>query len=110
MKKEKLFIVILKYLVELEIIAEHRQVHLEYLDKYYAKGVFIASGRQNPKYGGIIIAKAESRRKLYEILSEDPFHQYLCAEYQALEFEPNKGSKGFQACLQEVGLDLFSVK
>ena len=110
MKKEKLFIVILKYIVELDKITEFRSAHLEYLDKYYAKGVFIASGKQNPKYGGIIIAKAESRKKLYAILSEDPFHQHLCAEYQAIEFEPNKSTKGFKACLEEIGLSLFSVK
>lgn len=110
MNKEKLFIVVLKYIVEKEVIDKHRASHLEYLDKYFAKGVFIASGRQNPRYGGVIIAKCQSREKLYEILSEDTYHQYLCAEYQALEFEPNKSTKGFQACLKEVGLDLFSVK
>jgi uncharacterized protein YciI len=109
MTKEKLFIVVLKYIAELEKIAQHRQAHLEYLDKYYSNEVFLASGRQNPKFGGVIIAKAGSREKLYEILSEDPFHKYLCAEYQAIEFEPNKSIKGFQTFLQEVGLDLFKV-
>lgn len=77
MKKEKLFIIILKYIVELDKITEFRSAHLEYLDKYYAKGVFLASGRQNPRFGGVIIAKAESREKLYEILAQDPFHQHL---------------------------------
>ena len=65
--REKLFIVVLKYIVELEQIIAFRKVHLEYLDKYYTKAVFLASGRQNPKFGGVIIAKAESRKKLYEI-------------------------------------------
>lgn len=110
MSQEKLFIVVLKYVVESEVIAANRDNHLKYLDEYYAKGVFIASGRQNPKYGGVIIAKAPSRTKLYEILSKDPYHQNLCAEYQAIEFEPNKSTHGFETCLNEVGLKLFSVK
>lgn len=109
MKKEKLFIIILKYIVELDKITEFRSDHLEYLDKYYAKGVFLASGRQNPRFGGVIIAKAESREKLYEILAEDPFHQHLCAEYQVIEFQPNKSTKGFQSFLQEVDLNLSEV-
>lgn len=107
--REKLFIVVLKYIVELEQIIAFRKVHLEYLDKYYTKAVFLASGRQNPKFGGVIIAKAESRKKLYEILAEDPFHQHLCAEYQVIEFEPNKSTKGFQSFLQEADLNLFEV-
>ncbi|MEK6734705.1 MAG: YciI family protein [Pseudomonadota bacterium] len=110
MKKEKLFIIIVKYIVDLEIVAQHRDAHLEYLDKYYAKRVFLASGRQNPRFGGVIIAKATSREKLYEILAQDPFHQHLCAEYQAIEFEPNKGTKGFKEFLQESSLDLFNIK
>ncbi len=109
MKKEKLFIVILKYIVELEKIAEHRKAHLEYLDRYYAKKVFLASGRQNPKFGGVIIAKCSSRGDLYKILSEDPFHQHLCAEYQAIEFEPNKSIESFKNFLQEEELGLFEV-
>jgi len=109
MTKEKLFIIVLKYIVELEKIAEYRQAHLEYLDKYYSNKVFLASGRQNPRFGGVVIAKVESKEKLYKILSEDPFHKHLCAEYQAIEFEPNKSTEGFQAFLQEVGLDLFKV-
>lgn len=109
MKKEKLFIVILKYIVELDKIAEHRLMHLEYLDKYYAQGVFLASGRQKPKFGGVIIAKIDNRKKLYEILAEDPFHIHLCAEYQAIEFEPNKSTEGFKEFLQEAGLELFNI-
>lgn len=109
MRKEKLFIVILKYIVELDKITEFRSAHLEYLDKYYAKGVFLASGRQNPRFGGVIIAKATSREKLYEILAEDPFHQHLCAEYQAIEFEPNKSIEAFEGFLNAANLSLFSV-
>ncbi len=107
--KEKLFIIILKYVVEVEKITDLRKAHLKYLDKYYATGVFLASGRQNPRSGGVIIAKSTSREKLYEILSEDPFHQHLCAEYQTIEFEPNKATKAFRSFLQEVDLNLFEV-
>jgi uncharacterized protein YciI len=92
-----------KYIVDLEKVAEHRQAHLEYLDIYYAKGIFLASGKQNPRFGGIIIAKAETRGELYEILAQDPFHRHLCAEYQVIEFEPNKGTNGFENFLREEG-------
>ena len=105
----KLFIVVLRYIVILEKINEHRKIHLEYLDKYYAKGYFLASGKQNPRFGGVIIAKAPSRKKLNQILAEDPFARNLCAEYQIIEFEPNKSTQEFQHFLQAAGLSLFAV-
>lgn len=100
MKKDKIFIVILKYIVEIDKINEYRQAHLKYLDQCYKQQVFLASGPQNPRFGGVIFAKADSRAKLYKILEQDPFWQYLCAEYQVTEFAPNKASKGFKNFLQ----------
>jgi uncharacterized protein YciI len=104
MLPNKLFVVILKYIVSIEEIDHHRPAHLEYLQKYYDEGVFLASGRQVPKFGGIILAKTTDRKKLYEILSEDPFHKHLCAEYQVNEFAVNNYTDSFKSFLQESGL------
>ena len=103
---QKLFIVILKYIVPLEEVDLHRAAHLEYLKGCYAEGVFLGSGPQVPRFGGVIIAKSESRKFLYEILAKDPFHQHLCAEYQVHEFMPNNGTDGFKAFLQEAGISI----
>ncbi len=96
----KLFIVILKYITAIEEIDKHRAKHLEYLTKHYDSGVFLASGPQVPKFGGVILAKVENRKSLYSILSEDPFHLHLCAEYQVHEFAPNKYSDSFKNFLE----------
>ena len=108
MTKPKLFIIILKYLVELENIDKYRSAHLEYLNKHYEDGTFLASGRQVPAFGGIILAKANNRRALYEILAQDPFHQQLCAEYQVHEFAANKGTASFEKFLQEADLSYIN--
>lgn len=106
---KKLFIIVLRYVVDLTKIANARTPHLEFLDEYFKKGFFLASGRQNPKYGGIIIAKATSREEITQIMQQDPFYVQACAEIQIFEFEPNKGSEGFKEFLKESDLDLFSV-
>jgi uncharacterized protein YciI len=36
--------------------------HIAYLDKYYAQGIFIVSGRRTPPTGGVILADVASRR------------------------------------------------
>lgn len=103
----KLFIVILKYIVEIDKINEYRQSHLEYLDKYYQQQIFLASGPQNPRFGGVIFAKADSREKLYQILAQDPFKRHFCAEYQVTEFAANKASEDFKKFLEAEQINFY---
>jgi len=100
MENPTLFVVILRYIVPIEIIIEQRDEHVIFLDKYYAKGIFHASGPQIPRYGGMILAKASSREELNRILAEDPFSQYKSAEYQVIEFTINKRSDAFDVFLE----------
>lgn len=93
----KFFVVILRYLVEPEKIDAARPAHLIFLDEYYQKGNFIASGKQNPKTGGVIIARATDREILENILKYDPFYIEKLAEYSIYEFHPNKASNDARA-------------
>lgn len=101
MELRKLFVIIVKYIVNIEEVEKYLTMHLEYLQECYSKDVFLASGRQVPRFGGIIIAKAKNRQEIYTILSEDPFHKNTCAEYQVHEFEVTKASLAFNSFLQE---------
>ena len=85
-----MFIIKLSYTKPIEVLDKLRPSHLEFLDKYYQKEVFIASGRQNPVIGGVIIATNIAKDKLVEILKEDPFYQEQVADYEITEFNPNK--------------------
>lgn len=100
MESQTFFVVILRYLVPIEIIIEQRPEHVKFLDKYYAKGIFQASGPQVPRYGGVILARATSRDELRKILEEDPFFIYKSAEYQITEFTVNKCSEAFSVFLE----------
>lgn len=93
--KNKLFVVILTYIVPLEEIDAHRPAHLAFLDHYYSEGVLIASGPQEPRTGGIIFAQSETKEKLEKILSQDPFAIHQLADYQIYEFALNKHSETF---------------
>jgi uncharacterized protein YciI len=100
MENQTFFVVILRYLVPIEIIIEQRPEHVKFLDKYYAKGIFQASGPQIPRYGGVILARAKSRDELRMILEEDPFYIHKSAEYQITEFIINKSSEPFSDFLE----------
>ncbi len=93
--EKKIFVVVLRYLVDIELINAARSSHLDFLKQYYDNGVFFCSGRQNSGNGGIILAHCESRETLLNILHQDPFYIKGLAELQIFDFIPHNVSKNF---------------
>ena len=85
-----MFVLILTYKAPIEKVIELLEAHCCYLDKYYAAGIFLASGPQVPRTGGVILCRAQSRAEVEKIIGEDPF----------IEFEPNKSVEGFKELLK----------
>jgi uncharacterized protein YciI len=85
-----MFAVILNYQKSIEEVEKVTPAHRAYLDDYYAKGVFVISGRQTNQQGGVILAKAENREALEKILALDPFKIEGIAEYTIYEFTATK--------------------
>jgi uncharacterized protein YciI len=85
-----MFVIILTYIKPLSEIDAARPAHLEFLDKYYAKDILLASGRQTSNGGGVLLAKAGSRAEIERIIEEDPYHIKNLATYQIIEFTPTK--------------------
>lgn len=92
-----MFVVSLTYKAELSEVDNYISEHVAYLEQYYDKGNFIASGRKVPRTGGVILAHAESREKLIAILQEDPFYKADVASYEVTEFVPSKVGQGFES-------------
>jgi len=91
-----MFIVRVNYTSGLDEIDALLERHIAYLNEYYAKGNFLLSGRQEPRTGGVIIARASSREELQTILAQDPFHQAGVAEYLVTEFSPTLAAAGLE--------------
>jgi uncharacterized protein YciI len=81
-----MFIINLNYIVPLEKLDDHMAEHVKFLRKYYKQNVFVASGRKVPRTGGIILALANSKEEVDQIMSEDPFYIHKLAEYSVTEF------------------------
>lgn len=94
-----MFVVTLHYTQPISEIDNYIVPHREFLDRYYASGHLICSGPKNPRDGGVILAKADSRAELEAILAQDPFKQHNLAEYTVIEFDPIKSSPAFKSCL-----------
>jgi uncharacterized protein YciI len=95
-----MFIVSLTYISEISQIDKYLEAHIEYLDKNYEEGVFIASGRKVPRSGGVILANARNRSELEEIINDDPFKIHNLADYEVTEFVPTKSAPEFASLIQ----------
>ena len=85
-----MFIVSLNYIGKLSEVDKYLEDHIDYLNRYYELGIFIASGRKVPRTGGVILAQAKDRTALEGILNDDPFIIYNLADYELTEFIPSK--------------------
>ena len=92
-----MYVIVLHYKAPIDVIDRYRPVHLDWLQKYYDAGHFIASGRQNPLVGGVILSHAMPRAQLDAILAEDPFIENDLADTIIIEFLPHMTAPGFES-------------
>lgn len=85
-----LFVITLRYLVPLEKIDAMLPRHAAYLEKQYAKGNFLVSGRMVPRTGGIIIARGKDLAAVERITRQDPFVKEKLASIDIVEFKASK--------------------
>ena len=55
----------------------------------FENNYFIASGPQNPRTGGIILSQLQDRKKLEDILKDDPFQIHDIADYKMKDVSGN---------------------
>ena len=91
-----MFIFILTFLKPMSEVDKFAAAHFEYLDKYYASGNFLVSGKQNPWVGGAIICFAKDRVEAEKIAFEDPFHIHEIVKYDIFELEATKWAPAFE--------------
>ena len=90
-----MFLIMLNYKKPIEIVEQFVTAHRAYLDEGYQKNCFITSGPRNPRSGGIILSQMKDRDALDKILKADPFYVNGIADFEVIEFVPNKFHKDF---------------
>lgn len=87
-----MFVISVTYQKPLEEVDAHLEAHIKFLKENYAKGFFLASGRQIPRTGGIILALASSKAEVEALIKHDPFYIHDVATYAITEFTPSMTS------------------
>jgi uncharacterized protein YciI len=85
-----MFVLELTYTAPVERVDELLEAHVAWLDALYEDGVFIASGRKNPRDGGVILAVGDDRARIEKIAAADPFTVGGVCQYRITEFIATK--------------------
>jgi uncharacterized protein YciI len=85
-----MFVIELTYKAALAEIDKHMKAHMAFLDKHYAAGRFVVSGRKVPREGGIILAVGGTKAEVEAVTREDPFVSRGLAEARVVEFRASQ--------------------
>jgi uncharacterized protein YciI len=85
-----MFVIELTYKADLKEIDAHMTAHVKFLNKYYAEGTFLVSGRKIPRDGGIILAAGKTRQEIEALIKEDPFYRHGLADFRVIEFRASQ--------------------
>ncbi|MER8043514.1 YciI family protein [Streptomyces sp. NPDC094032] len=97
-----MFVLELSYTAPVERVDALLDAHIEWLDAQYAAGVFLASGRKNPRDGGVILAAGVGRAEIEEIAAADPFSVGGVCAYRITEFYATKTVEGLAPFREEL--------
>lgn len=104
-----MYVLIVEYLVPLERVDQLRPAHVEYLQRHYADGTFLVSGRQDPPVGGVIVAADVERGRLDALIATDPYVTGGAARYRVVRFNAAQVGDGVRDALAAAGVDLSRV-
>ncbi len=82
------FIIELTYTVSFDELQAALPEHRTFLNAGYELGRVLVSGPQEPKTGGIIVARAPGLDDLKAYFAEDPLQKKGLAVYRFIEFNP----------------------
>lgn len=94
-----MFIILLNYIKPLSDVERFIAEHRAFLQRYYSSGHFLLSGRKEPRTGGVILAKADTRAEVESLVQHDPFYREQIAQYEIIEFVLAMAADGLESLI-----------
>ncbi|MEO0035756.1 MAG: hypothetical protein RLZZ501_1779 [Pseudomonadota bacterium] len=89
-----LYLIQLTYLRPLAEIDAQLAAHRAFLAEHFAAGRLLLAGPQEPRVGGVILARGDSREEIEAIVHQDPFLLTGLASAQVTAFHPTRKAEG----------------
>lgn len=96
-----MFIITLTYTAPLPQLDARMNEHMKFIQQCYKQNLFLTSGRQVPRTGGIIISVGKSKADVETLMKEDPFCKHGLAEFSVTEFLNSQMHPAFRKMMEE---------
>jgi uncharacterized protein YciI len=93
-----MLILSLTYIAPLDQVDRHVAAHMAWVKQGYDSGMFLASGRKDPRTGGVILARGE-RKAVEAHTATDPFAIAGVATYNITEVVLSRTAPGLENLL-----------
>ncbi|MGM1064724.1 YciI family protein [Saccharothrix sp. Mg75] len=81
-----MYVVLLEYTAPVDEVDLALPDHVKWVEEQYEAGHFLASGRQVPRVGGVVLVRPMPREDLDALLATDPFATRELVAYRVVEF------------------------
>lgn len=95
---EPLCLLLIAYVAPLDDVDALMKAHVAWLDEGFAAGVFVVAGRQDPRVGGVVLARGK-RAEAEALAASDPFVTGGVAETRVVAFNASFADPAFKALL-----------
>ncbi|RDG39598.1 YciI family protein [Streptomyces corynorhini] len=97
-----MFVLELTYTQPIERVEELLDAHVAWLDAGYAAGTLIASGRKNPRDGGVLLAVGADRQEMERLTAADPFVTGGVCAYRITEFTATRTAPALEPYREQI--------
>jgi uncharacterized protein YciI len=95
-----MFVLLARYTRPAEEVDRNLEAHKAWIVRQFEEGRFVATAREVPLIGGLILANATDADELRKVIADDPFVTSGCAEYEIREFAPVRVAEGLETLLE----------
>jgi uncharacterized protein YciI len=91
-------LILINYVVALDEVDRHMKPHIDWLERGYDEGLFLLSGRRNPRTGGVIVCRGH-KAEVEALAASDPFVTGGAATTEVIEFSASWAADDIAALL-----------
>jgi uncharacterized protein YciI len=91
-------LILINYVVPLDEVDRTMKAHIAWLERGYDEGLFLLSGRRNPRTGGVIVCRGR-KAEVEALAASDPFVTSGAATIEVIEFNASWAADAVAAIL-----------
>lgn len=89
-----MFVINISYTAHVDVVAEHRQPHIEWLQASINSGVIAAAGSKATRDGGVLLSLVQDKQYLEAELKKDPYATAQVASHHVTEVNVSMAANG----------------